>query len=342
MQAEPAAPGRPDRSTRLIRLMMRLLSGTAPGTEALAEELGVRAPTLRKDMALLRRATGWPLAWSSSDQAWRLDGVTFPIHLPPGTALVLDAIALALARQSRGPLGAAGERIAHAVYGALDETLRRACDRLVTTTDGDVLEALTTAIAERRPASVTYRTRGESGQKQRKMYPERLEYCGGHLYVWCSHIKAQKCLPHRVDRISSVRLGPERLPAPFAFAEPNGPPENRVGIFGSPDVVEVRCVVEREIADLVETEPPCRDFRVVDRNHAATTFVFRVSHLVAFARWALRFADGLTVVAPDAAVREMRRAISKALARHRPERAAMAHVGLEVVEEPRPRLAVEE
>ena len=306
------------RSARLVLLLLRLLRTCTSSPADLADEFGVEAPTLRKDLALLRKVTQWPLAWRPDLKRWRLGGEANSFHLPPSTSLVLQAVLHSLAEGGRGEARTASIVLAQAVELAIDSRLRRDIGRLVRDTDMGIIEALHQAIERRLQVTLRYTSRSSDGRsKSVRFVPERFEFVDRHLYVIGVRADLNKRLPQRVDRLQSVTptgLGHLDL----VHAEDGlGPSENRVGIWGGTAIAEVVCRVERALVDLVESEPPCRDFsRSRIRPDGSVDFTFRVTHVEALVRWSLRFLDGLTVVSPVEAVEYARRMIDGASVRY--------------------------
>ncbi|MCK6572711.1 WYL domain-containing protein [Myxococcota bacterium] len=312
---ETDASGR--RSARLVDLLITLYRGGAPGPRVLADTFGVSAATLRKDLALLRQRLGWPLTWDPSSGSWRLGGDATPLHLPPGTSLVLSALTRSLAAHGHGPLQTASALIASAVEASVDQELRSAFGAMVSNARPDLLEQLGDAIRHRDRLCIEYRSRSRARRLVRAAFdPEGFEFVDRHLYIIGVRVDRLLRVAHRVDRIERVQRMGMRLGKPLAVRDVRGPVANRVGIWGGPTVTEVTCIASRTLADLIRAEPACLDFTFRPLTPMEVELVFRVSHVEAFVRWSMRWMDGLTVISPPDVVASVRALLAAAGERH--------------------------
>jgi predicted DNA-binding transcriptional regulator YafY len=306
------------RLERVLRLVVALQRGDAPSPRSLAERLGVAEPTLRKDLALVRAVTRWPLKWDWRRKGWRLGGEATALNLPPGSSLVVAALTRALATTGNGPARATAAMVAEAVEVALDETLRRSFERLAEDTGPNVIDALAEAIGRRARVVLEVRPRSNGSRPRTLAFdPESFEFVERHLYLIGVHVSKGLRVPQRVDRIRSVRQTGMLLPNPLEVEDARGAPEHRVGIWGGKTTTEVVCAVEAELVELVQTEPACRDFTVEPTPDGGAIMRFRVSHVPAFVRWTMRWMDGMTVMGPPEVVQSVRQLLGGALARHR-------------------------
>ncbi len=220
-------------SARLLRLASLLQSRRHWPGPALAEELGVDARTVRRDVDRLREL-GYPVEASSGVGGGY--GLGRGADLPP---LVLDdeeAVTLAIALRTASANIGGIESTALRLLGKLDQLMPTRLRRRATTlhavtlslrtgppmVDAGLLSKLATACRDSR--QLRFRYRNHPGEKsQRQVEPLRLANYGRRWYLMAWDLAREDWRSFRVDRIEGVPSVGEafapRPPPPDALAK---------------------------------------------------------------------------------------------------------------------------
>ena len=204
------------RAPRLLALLRSLQGRRAPATaEVLAEELGVSARTLYRDIATLK-AEGAPVAGAAG-----LGYVLRRGHFLPPLAFdaeEVDAVLLGLrfaaARRDPGLAAAAARALAKIVAVLPDGTAQDAAAAPLLAGPGVAsphLPVLRRAMREERRLVLDYRD-GAGRDSRRVVWPVAVGFFDAAevLAAWC---EARDAFRHfRLDRILSVTVSQERMP----------------------------------------------------------------------------------------------------------------------------------
>ena len=213
--------------TRLLRLVPYLSSRPGVQVSAVAEAFGVPPRQIIRDLEVLQFC-GLPGGYIDDlfdvdIEAVRDEGridfrnaevLNRPLRLRPAEAAsLLAALRLVVDVAGESDAAATALRKLEAAVGSEDDRVSVA----VTPTDPGRRAALSTAIAERRVVTLTYRRPGTPDGSVAEVEPARLRLVDGYSYLdaWSRPRGAWRS--YRLDRIQAVQLSDERF-------EPRGEP----------------------------------------------------------------------------------------------------------------------
>lgn len=320
------------RLERLIRLLLEVTTLNAPAPGPLAKRLGIAPSTLRKDLGVLRRASGLALSWSRRDKRWVLGDGRSALPLERGT---LDPVVAIIAdRATRGDQAtrAISAEAVRRLAAAVGDRIRARLPAIESGRELPFLGTLLLAIERGERVELTYDSRRLGRINRVQFDPYRLVFSDGHLYVEGLRLDVHAIRRHRLDRIRAVRGTGMLLPAPLVEYDPETIDRYRVGLFDDDPVTEIRVRFEPSVADLVESESPCREVEYHPLEGGGCLAIYRVKAIDAFIRWVLRWGDAMTVVGPEDVQRRVRRLLAAMLVRHRPFMTEQPEVHLRLVE----------
>lgn len=309
------------RMTRLLRLLLTILTPDASRPAALALRFGVTEGTIRRDVAQLREATGLELRWQRRLGTWRVGGSLTTIMLEPPEASALLAMLVRAASRSDGMTRTLAMQLISRLAPAAPDHVRQTL--LPAGSTGELVDRLAhfrmicDAIERGAQVELTYFSRARRGRHRALFFPHRILEAHEHFYVEGFRVDAGQKRKHRLDRILAVAATPVSGNRMLHLGGPQGADRHRVGVFDSDPLTEVTVRIDRHIADLVHDEPPNQDWDWEPQHDGSVVAKYRVTGIDALIRWALKWADGLVILAPEGIRKKMRQHLARSLSRHR-------------------------
>lgn len=205
-----------DRTERFYRIRRRLLDQGALTRREIEEDLEISHATFKRDIEYLRDRLNVPIVWSRERQAYVLDPEAEASELPgvwfsPGEIYALLEIEHLLGSLSPGLLGRQLAPLRARLAALLDSgdrghrEIRRRIRVLGPGTrrvGRDVFEAASLALLGRRRLWIRHRRRGDGGEAERVVSPQRLVHYRYNWYLdaWC-HLRQDL----RVFAVDAIR-----------------------------------------------------------------------------------------------------------------------------------------
>lgn len=212
-----------DRTERFYRIRRRLVDKGALTRREIEEDLEISHATFKRDIEYLRDRLNVPIVWSRERQAYVLDPAAEAAELPgvwfsPAEIYALLEIEHLLGSLSPGLLGRQLEPLRTRLSALLergdrgDREIRRRIRVIGPGTrrvDRDVFEALSLALLRRRRLWIRHRKRGDGGETERVVSPQRLVHYRYNWYLdaWC-HLR-QDLRVFSVDAIRAAAVHEE-------------------------------------------------------------------------------------------------------------------------------------
>jgi predicted DNA-binding transcriptional regulator YafY len=190
-----------DRTERFYRIRRRLVEKGALTRREIEEDLEISHATFKRDIEYLRDRLNVPVVWSRERQAYVLDPEAEATELPgvwfsPSEIYALLEIEHLLGSLSPGLLGRQLEPLRTRLRALLERgdrghrEIRRRIRVIGPGTrrvDRDVFEALSLALLRRRQLWIRHRRRGDGGETERVVSPQRLVHYRYNWYLdaWC-------------------------------------------------------------------------------------------------------------------------------------------------------------
>jgi predicted DNA-binding transcriptional regulator YafY len=190
-----------DRTERFYRIRRRLVEKGALTRREIEEDLEISHATFKRDIEYLRDRLNVPVVWSRERQAYVLDPEAEATELPgvwfsPSEIYALLEIEHLLGSLSPGLLGRQLEPLRTRLAALLERgdrghrEIRRRIRVIGPGTrrvDRDVFEALSLALLGRRQLWIRHRKRGDGGETERVVSPQRLVHYRYNWYLdaWC-------------------------------------------------------------------------------------------------------------------------------------------------------------
>jgi len=205
-----------DRTERFYRIRRRLVEKGALTRREIEEDLEISHATFKRDIEYLRDRLNVPVVWSRERQAYVLDPEAEAAELPgvwfsPSEIYALLEIEHLLGSLSPGLLGRQLEPLRTRLAALLERgdrghrEIRRRIRVIGPGTrrvDRDVFEALSFALLGRHQLWIRHRKRGDGGETERVVSPQRLVHYRYNWYLdaWC-HLRRDL----RVFAVDAIR-----------------------------------------------------------------------------------------------------------------------------------------
>jgi predicted DNA-binding transcriptional regulator YafY len=212
-----------DRTERFYRIRRRLVEKGALTRREIEEDLEISHATFKRDIEYLRDRLNVPVVWSRERQAYVLDPEAEATELPgvwfsPSEIYALLEIEHLLGSLSPGLLGRQLEPLRTRLAALLERgdrghrEIRRRIRVIGPGTrrvDRDVFEALSLALLGRRQLWIRHRKRGDGGETERVVSPQRLVHYRYNWYLdaWC-HLRRDLRI-FSVDAMSAAAVRAE-------------------------------------------------------------------------------------------------------------------------------------
>jgi predicted DNA-binding transcriptional regulator YafY len=312
---------------RITRIDELIRSGRCPDSSRLARELEVTPRTVKRDIEYLRLYFGAPVEYDSLKKGYcyTAPGFSLPaVSLTEEEHFWLQVAPLFFEQFKRTPVY---ERVT-----AIFDKVNRACPRNVsinmerlrddfsatgepgTVISREVWDAVFSALTNRKPLVVDYRTPGAAG-RQRTISPLHALCQSGEWYLVAD-------TPDGVRTFALSRMSQPRVVAEGTVTVPAGfnvsaYVKNSFGVFRGSRLHKVRIDFSKELAPYIRERVWHRTQVLKERKGGGVELSLTVNHLFDVKRWLLSWGAGAVALAPKELVREMAKEIKAMEKRYR-------------------------
>jgi proteasome accessory factor B len=303
--------------------------------DALSEMCGVSTRTIRRDLQALEEA-GFPLydsrsgddgrtRWCINGQAFR--GLTAGLTLSELSALYFSRTLLE--SLSGTPFRADAESAFEKLASVLTPHMRQFLDQLprIMAAKADpmrrrqaddahvqkVVARAFEATLHNRQATLTYHSKSSDRTKTYLVYPYRLAYAQGGLYLLAFVPEYGEVRTFAIERVAEISLLEERFQPPEEMPDQAFP--HSLGVHSGPPE-RITIAFEAAVADYVSNKEWHRSQRIEEQPDGSLHVTLEVCRDQALMAWILSFGPFARVIEPDALARDIALSLQEASARY--------------------------
>lgn len=300
---------------RITRIDELIRSGRCPDSARLARELEVTPRTVKRDIEYLRLYFGAPVEYDPVKKGYyyTVPGFSLPaVSLTEEEHFWLQLAPLFFEQFKRTPVY---ERVT-----SIFDKVSRACPRRVTVTterlredfsavgepgtviSREVWDAVFSALVNKKPLEITYRTPGAE-ERRRTVSPLHALCNRGEWYLVADTGGGVRTFA--LSRMAEPRVVTEGTAAVPAGFDVKAYVKNSFGVFRGHKLYKVRIAFSAELAPYIRERVWHRSQEIKERKGGGVELSLTVNHLFDVKRWLLSWGAGAVALAPKELVRQM-------------------------------------